>query len=83
MTMVDSLRLADERALARVDELRQVQQHIRSDDVRETIEAAIGDVQLQHDLAGIRSGWRSRTATRPSLRSTTRHDNENGSAGGG
>jgi hypothetical protein len=54
MTTANSVRPTDERARARVGDLRQVLRHVRSRDVRDTIEAAIADVEARHDLMSSR-----------------------------
>ena len=51
MTMTAPLEPANERVLARVGDLRQVLEHVRSPDVRDAVEAAIADIQRRYDLA--------------------------------
>jgi hypothetical protein len=54
MTTANSVRPTDERARARVGDLRQVLRQVRSRDVRDTIEAAIADVEERHGFISTR-----------------------------
>ena len=51
MTMTAPLERADERALERIAELKHVLEHVQSADLRDTVEAAIADIERRCDVA--------------------------------
>jgi hypothetical protein len=72
MTTANSVRPTDERARARVGDLRQVLRHVRSRDVRDTIEAAIADVEARHGFISTRLDLAHKSADERSAGNPTR-----------